>query len=253
MSYLNTPFVICEEDFQKAWAQAVTALSNNSWVLWNLIVQITSPIVFNADKHEVMKKFASSQKLIGQDQVAYTIFPFVFNRSGKTRHEFYTDGMKYFERIVAKRGRGRGRYWGSYFNRMVDYECPNGERMNQLETIISSINSREKNYGAAHVIVIPYPKELKRKMGGPCLNYITIQVETAKPRNIVNLLAVYRNHDFTERAYGNYYGLCKLLEFIATATDSDIGNVTCVSSHAYTSHSCKAELRRLSNLLGETK
>lgn len=49
----------------------------------------------------------------------------------------------------------------------------------------------------------------------------------------LGLLAVYRNHDFLERAYGNYWGLCNLLNFIANEVGATPGPLTCVSSHAY--------------------
>ena len=49
------------------------------------------------------------------------------------------------------------------------------------------------------------------------------------------MLAVYRNHDFLERAYGNYWGLCNLTGFLAPEVDATPGPITCVSSHAYVS------------------
>jgi thymidylate synthase len=59
-----------------------------------------------------------------------------------------------------------------------------------------------------------------------------VQVEKEDDKKIINLLAVYRNHDFYERAYGNYLGLIKLIQYIANETNSEVGNLTCISSHA---------------------
>lgn len=71
-----------------------------------------------------------------------------------------------------------------------------------------------------------------RRRGGPCLNYIAVQMEHGNP-DALGLMCVYRNHDFLERAYGNYWGLCNLLCFVAEETDSAPGPLTCVSSRAH--------------------
>ena len=64
------------------------------------------------------------------------------------------------------------------------------------------------------------------------MNYIAVQ--RAEGNNAeLGLLAVYRSHDFLERAYGNYWGLCNLLNFMAKETKSLPGPLTCVSSAAY--------------------
>jgi len=115
---------------------------------------------------------------------------------------------------------------------MISYEKGN-ERINQLKNIIDAINARGRVSRAAYTIILEKPGcETKRAMGAPCLNYIAVQVESGNPRTI-NLLCVYRNHDFLKRAYGNYWGLANLLNFIACETESAIGTLTCVSSHAY--------------------
>jgi hypothetical protein len=49
----------------------------------------------------------------------------------------------------------------------------------------------------------------------------------------LGVLAVYRNHDFLQKAYGNYWALCNLLCFLAKETNTIAGPLTCVSSHAY--------------------
>jgi thymidylate synthase len=49
----------------------------------------------------------------------------------------------------------------------------------------------------------------------------------------LSLMCIYRNHDFLERAYGNYWGLLNLLKFLAHETNLNVGVLTCISSHAY--------------------
>ncbi|MEL1135559.1 thymidylate synthase [Desulfitobacterium sp. THU1] len=228
---MNPPQLIIEESFQTAWAKAIIALSKNRWELWNLVVQIKNPSMLNSTMHEEMRKFAlSHKKLIEPDKVAYTIFPFKSYKSGiTTREKLYKAYWRYFK--ITRKMEHSG--WGTYFERMIRYPTTAGE-VDQLGSIIDNINSRRTNYCAAHVIMIPQPnRDLNKIMGAPCLNYLTIQVENPEDhRKIINLLAVYRNHDFRSRAYGNYLGLCKLLHYIAKETNSSMGSLTCVSSHA---------------------
>jgi hypothetical protein len=68
----------------------------------------------------------------------------------------------------------------------------------------------------------------RRIMGGPCLNYVALQLDS--PR-VLNALAVYRNHDFIQRAYGNYLGLGYVMEFICDQTGYSMGKLNCLSSH----------------------
>jgi thymidylate synthase len=144
-----------------------------------------------------------------------------------------------FERI-----QNRKRGWGSYFRRMTNYESEAGRIENQLENIIRAIETRTYTSTAAYTIVIQKPGgETIRPRGGPCLNYIAVQLERGHSIQL-GLLAVYRNHDFLERAYGNYWGLCNLASFIATETETTCGPLTCISSQAYVGGN-KAALKSL--------
>lgn len=226
---MNEMIAIHAENFQNAWAQVVLKLRDYDWSAWNVVVQIQNPIAIDKNRHIVMEKFAKERDLKGQNQVAYTIFPYKLYK-GQERDVFYKQYWRYYSAVKLK---SYANWKDSYFARLIRYNS-NGIEIDQLGTIIDSINSRKKNYGSSYVMLIPYPqKDIKRKMGAPCLNYITVQVELINKIRYVNLCAVYRNHNFRERAYGNYYGLGKLLEYIALETNSVVGVLTCVSSHAY--------------------
>ena len=189
--------------------------------------------------------------MIPQKHVAHTIFPQSFFTNGISREMLYFNYWRFFNRPREKPRPG----WGTYFARMIKYPAPDND-IDQLGRIIDHINDRTTNYRASHTIVIPCPhKDINRTMGAPCLNYITIQTEDASNltnTKIINMLAVYRNHDFTRRAYGNYFGLCNLLKYIAHETNSQIGTLTCVSSHAFVDI-CKSALLSIANkILGVT-
>lgn len=226
---MNEIIIVSEENFQKAWAKVVLELKKNNWDAWNVIVRINNPLDIDQSMHKRMESFAQQKGLVGQNQVAYTIFPYkLYN--GQSRKDFYKQYWKYYDAFDL---RSYAKWGDTYFARMIRYHG-NEEEIDQLGTIIDSIKNRKVNNGASYVMVIPYPqKDIKRKMGAPCLNYITVQVVLEKTKRIINLCAVYRNHNFRERAYGNYYGLGKLIEYIAIETQSEVGVLTCLSSHAY--------------------
>jgi len=229
---INEPTCIIAKDFQTAWLQVVRSLEANSWELRNLIVHIKDINLFNQHFHDDIESFARENLILSPKQVAYTIFP----------HRLY-ENLQDGEMLYTAYNRRGGLYdrirtgWGTYFRRMTNYEGASGT-VNQLNKIISAIRNRSLLRKAAYTIVIQHPGgETTRPLGGPCLNYLAIQADPARAGllNTLGLLAVYRNHDFLERAYGNYWGLTNLLRFIAAEAEGTPGPLTCVSSHAYVS------------------
>ncbi len=228
---MNNIINVESKSFQDAWAKAVTKLHESNWESWNLVVQIKQPDFINNDKHAIMEEFAKNNLPHSQSQIACTIFPYKIwnNPRVKDRETLYNYFWKFYNRTKAKR---KAKWEGTYFGRMICYN--NQEtKVDQLGSIIDHINTWSISRKAAHAIVIPCPNhELNLNMGGPCLNYLTVQVDKHNHERTINLLAVYRNHYFCERAYGNYFGLCELLKYISEETNSKVGFVTCISSHA---------------------
>lgn len=229
---MNSPILIEKECFQDAWLEAANLLMDNHWDLWNLIIHIKHPILMDKDFNNRVTAFAKEHGLITPKGVAYTIFPHKTYKRVQDAQILYNSYLKTiypWTRTRAHKG------WGTYFYRMINYKTDEG-CINQLDNIISAINNRVITSRAAYTIVIEKPGgETIKPLGAPCLNYIAVQLEPGEHRNRIGLLCVYRNHDFLERAYGNYWGLSNLLYFIARETDSEVGTLTCVSSHAYIS------------------
>jgi len=226
---MNQPYLICKDTIKEAWINAVEFLKNNSWDYWNLVVHIKDPTLIDCETNSILAEFAKRNKLVTPKGVAYTIFPHKLYKRVNSEDKVY-DG--YINRIYPWTRTRDHKGWGTYFHRMIHYDN-NGQKVNQLKNIINAVNTRERTSRAAYTIVIEKPGgETIRPLGAPCLNYIAVQIEPGTQRRI-NLLCTYRNHDFLERAYGNYWGLCNLLCFIAVETNSLPGTLTCVSSHAY--------------------
>ena len=228
---INEPVKVVAEDFQQAWLDVVRQLISSHWDLNNVVAHIRDVTAIDLNFHDRIESFAKNQGLLGPKHVAYTIFPHGLYR-GKDANGLFTAYNKprgFFDRVKTS--------WGTYFRRMTNYEGAN-RPINQLSNIISAIRDREKLSRAAYTIVIQYPGgETVRPLGGPCLNYLAVQAKYAQGNQsiIIGLLAVYRNHDFLERAYGNYWGLCNLIRFLAAEVGATPGPLTCISSHAYVS------------------
>lgn len=237
---INEPITVVADGFQAAWVQVVKRLVVSQWDLRNLVVQIRDPQVFDPPFHGNVQDFARAEQLLGPKDVAYTIFPHKLYKQRDCASELfvaYNKPQGFYDRV--KTG------WGTYFGRMTSYRTHRGI-VNQLDRVITAIKSRKNLSKAAYSIVIQIPGgETIRPLGGPCLNYLAIQGEPSVAGNGVTLglLAVYRNHDFLKRAYGNYWGLCNLLMFLARETGGVYGPLTCVSSHAYVDTK-KVALRR---------
>jgi hypothetical protein len=227
---INEPVRVVSDDFQNAWLEVVRQLMASHWELRNLIVQVKNPSTLDQMFHDKMEAFAKAQKILSPKHVAYTIFPHrLYQNRGDAAGLFtaYNKRRGLFDRIKTR--------WGTYFRRMTNFEGANGTA-NQLDNIITAILGRHNLSKAAYSIVIQTPgRETMRRLGGPCLNYIAVQAEPGQSGQplTLGLLAVYRNHDFLKRAYGNYWGLCNLLRFLARKIDGTPGPLTCVSSHAY--------------------
>jgi thymidylate synthase len=225
---MNVPVLVERRSFQEAWIKAAQQIKNNGWELWNLVVQIREPHGFDDGLHHKVAGFAAANGLLGPKDVAYTIFPHrLYQRKENAERLIAAYNERLFPRVMA---RSQGT-WGTYFRRMVHYGSAPG--VNQLQRVIQAIRTRERTMRAAYTIVIEEPgSETVKPRGAPCLNHIVVQLNPGSPRTL-GLLCTYRNHDFLERAYGNYWGLCNLLCFLARETGSSPGPLTCVSSHAY--------------------
>jgi len=243
---INQPVCVVCDDFQKAWLEAVRQLMSSCWEVRNLVVQIRNPSLFDQTFHDRIESFAQAQGIMKPKHVAYTIFPHGLYQGGGSASklfEAYNKPRGLFEKLQhLKPG------WGTYFRRMTHYEGAEGV-VNQLDNIITAIAKRDNLCKAAYTVVIQNPgRETVRPIGAPCLNYIAVQAESGQPGEplTLGLLTVYRNHDFLERAYGNYWGLCNLVMFLAKEVGGSPGPLTCVSSHAYVA----AKKRELKQLVG---
>ena len=113
---------------------------------------------------------------------------------------------------------------------------------------ITALRRERKPRGSVHLhastaqddyeLLTGRPNDGMQPRGGPCcLQTITLHVEANEQRDhMLSACALYRNHDFFEKALGNYIGLGQLLEFLAESADLRVGSLHVISGHAYSSN-----------------
>lgn len=229
-------FSVSAPNTSVAWLRAVEHLLACGGQCSNLMVQIAKPIAVDASIQQAYEELVSKYQLLTVKQVTYTIFPHsLYQRVHKDPaklFERYNRIGGIYERLKRRGSRKFG--WGSYFRRMTHYTAVNHRgritTTNQLREIVEMLSKRGKRYKAAYTISLQIPcVDGRRVRGGPCLNYLALQL--ANP-GVLNMLAVFRSHEFIERAYGNYLGLGFLMDFICDQTGYTLGTLNCLSSYA---------------------
>lgn len=207
----------------RAGAKAVLAAGGSRS---NLLVTIQQPCNLNQDWLTARSphKFASR----GDDirDVANTIFPEKLAARAATRDQLYEMYLERHDRTGRWR---RGRHaWGTYFERLVRFPASN---VNQLERVINKLRAWPTRSTTGLVFHLSSPAvDAPRTRGGPCWHYGELLWNAD---GTLDLVAVYRNHDFFNKVLGNYIGLGRLLRFICTAADKNPGRLVCHSVHAY--------------------
>ena len=152
-----------------------------------------------------------------------------------SRPQFYSAYMRLHQRAM-KWPRNRSR-WGTYFERLVAF----GGTENQLELLITKLNTWPRNTTGLVFHLSSPSVDRPRTRGGPCWHFGEI---VWRKGDILDFVAVYRNHDYFNKALGNFIALGQLLRFIANESSKVPGKLICHSVHAYSERSLSA----LSNL-----
>lgn len=216
-----------------AWRMGATAVLAAGGELSNLITTIQQPCaidpswLIDRSPHKYHKK--------GDDirDVANTIFPAKLAARATDRADLYAMYLKRHDRT---RRWARGRHaWGTYFERLIRFP-PTG--VNQLERVIDKLRIWPVRNTTGLVFHLSSPAvDAPRTRGGPCWHYGELLWNAD---DSIDLVAVYRNHDFYSKVLGNYIGLGRLLEFICDQSGKSPGKLICHSVHAYHDGSVQA-------------
>lgn len=241
-----------------AWADAYATLVTTGSVV-NLAVEIREPLTEDLGVRKSIEQHLSNQRTRGGDfaslqsihTVANTLFPIGLYRPGDAG-----SAARFFANV--QRGEGLRRHrrssgWGTYIGRLVDFPSETGQGVNQLEIAIARLR-RTKKYQDIYEMPLapagePPSAEVSavlhrdcatdsRVRGGPCLAHISL----TRTDNTLSMCAMYRRHSYEARAYGNFLGLARLLNFLAAESNLEVGNLLVVASHAVADHTHRDEL-----------
>jgi hypothetical protein len=198
---------------------------------YSLVVRMKNPFQRNRSIEGIYEKIRRKHGLPSIEGVAATIFPRSFYRFNckSDRRQLYKEFPTYHTRMA--------RFFGkkpafSYFQRLVAWQAEGmAESVNQLEAFITRMRGHKAPREAWYFYPTLDPtRDLGKIFSGPCLTAVDLKYEIKQ--NILNLIAFYRDHEFVEKALGNYVGLGHLLEFVCEQTETKAGAIVCISLRA---------------------
>lgn len=223
-----------------AWRQGSQAILSGGDV-FNLFTTIDQPTFFDS---KWLQNYSPRQMGMGRDdlrEVIKTIFPYDLAQRFSDRQDLYREYLLRHDRAMSFR-RNRQK-WGTYFERLVRF--PGHPETNQLETVITKLRNWQSRSKASLVFHLSTPaRDTPRTRGSPCWQFGEILWHS---ENRLDFVVVYRNHDFLNKALGNFIGLGLLLNFICTASGRKPGRLICHSVHAEIDGTKKA-LRALAEM-----
>lgn len=223
---LNT--LIKGTNVTEAWKKAILHLVQNGREDYNLIVEIENPTVDEVITREFFNEILFSMGDQTIETVANTIFPLGIKGKSIDRFALY----ERFQRVYPVLRKITENNKGTYFGRLVAWNYGQSEVLNQIENTILKL-IREKGNGRGIRVMYElsiYDPTLDKnnQMGFPCMSFISVKIRN----EYIDLTAIYRNQYFVQKAYGNFLGLGRLLEFISNESGYQMGRVTCIATHA---------------------
>ncbi len=213
------------DDVVTAWKLGAKAILDNG-DLDNLSVTVRTPLALTPDTLQRWTPQAVVPLADDVHAVANTIFPAALAARCANRAELFTRYFAIIDRLRARPGGFRA--WGTYFERLTRF---GDTRVNQLDRVIVKLNTWPNASRTGLVFHLSSPEtDAPRTRGGPCWHF----GELLCHRNgTIDLLAVYRNQDYFNKALGNFLGLGQLLEFVCQQSGHAPGKLICNAAHAF--------------------
>lgn len=147
------------------------------------------------------------------------------------------------------RGRRRGQRYSqwrhTYFERLMGaFMSSDGQQTalgdDKLSTLIAKLNSWPVDVQAALYIHNSMPTDTFRTRGSPCLQYIQFRPHSG---DRLDLVALYRSHDYSAKVLGNIIGLQRLGQFVARHSGRHYGKTQVISLNPHFSLTKGAQQR----------
>lgn len=240
---MNT--VIKGRNVSDTWAKAILFLNGNHKEEYNLIAEIENPLEDDLEFREKVNEILENLEDQSIETVANTIFPSGLENVEKGSDYFYQRFIRLYPNLRKIMVNSRGTYFGRLVVWNNDGSCTG---FNQLGHLIEKL-SRERVNGRG--IRVMYEMSIynplldkNTQMGFPCMSFISVKIRGG----YIDMTAVYRSQYFIQKAYGNYLGLGRLLDFISRQTGFHVGKLTCIATLGAIKDIDKANLISLINI-----
>lgn len=221
-------------DLVEAWKLAGTSLANQASNPYVIVTSFGVAWDGGAAGIKALDAVATAHGFEAPSGVASVLCPKIVRRTGGSVSDAIQAGQ-----VVFGKGRARGirfsgwrhtyfeRLSGAWYDRIGNKEVI---KTNRLLKAIEKLNRWEKNSEAALYLHTDLPSDKFRTRGSPCLQYVQIR---SFGNNEVSLGAVYRSHDYSNKALGNFFGLSELGNFISDRTGRTFRGVDVVSFNPF--------------------
>ncbi len=239
-------FDVRETTCLEAWRAGTCKVREQKGSVFNLMTEISDPAFFDPQWLDDYSPNSVDSTMDDIRDVIATVFPMKLAVRFPDRQALYSEYLKRHKRAM-KWTRNRSR-WGTYFERLTQFGGPGGP--NQLEVAITKLNNWPTRNTTGIVFHLSSAiTDSPRTRGGPCWHFGEI---IWNPDSSIDLVVVYRNHDFFGKALGNFIALGQLLKFIAGASGKKQGKLVVHSVHAF-SQSSLGKLKTLARLPSQEK
>lgn len=140
----------------------------------------------------------------------------LLGRARRAGLRFSTWRHTYFERIT-----------GAWYNRSGNREVI---KPNRLFEVVDKINRWGVDAKAALYIHTDLSSDTFRTRGNPCLQYLQFRLMSG---NRLSLVALYRSHDYFNKALGNYIGLNDVASFVCRHTGRTLHTISVISLNPF--------------------
>lgn len=238
-----------QPDILRAWRSA-SQLIINSQAGYILTVKARSGIIADANQLRALDQKAIAAGAERPSSVANMLFPSVAFSHPGTVAQAKSAALR-----LLGRGRRRGQKFSNwkhtYFERLVGTYMPaNGvpEQIgdDKLSALIDKLANWPNDVQAALYIHNSMPSDTFRVRGSPCLQYIQFRPHSG---NRLDLVALYRSHDYSAKALGNLVGLQRLGRFVARHSGRVYESTQVISLHPHLSLSKAAQQNYADNII----
>ena len=220
-----------QPDCATAWLEAVRLVNSQpGHQAINVVVDVENPTMGATLANPVVARvndfLLAREKSV--ETVANTIFPqALYQRHGDPHF------IKVFNERVLPKVRKNQRWSGYYFERMTAKPRVGGGSLDQLSELVARIRGKSSKSLHNHQIVVfdPERDSTDSVYGGQCLSFLNFHLLPGETKTLV-LTAQYRNHYYVEKLLGNLIGLGRLMAYIAKETETNVGSLTAISTHA---------------------